>query len=327
MSAPVPTVPAPTAPALGAAATLHGPLLEQTGSFGGNALLLCGPARVGKLDLAYAVAAQHNCSGTRGMFGEACGHCPSCRALLAGAHPDVLRLEPRATTSTGKAARRRIIPIGAVLQSRDTGREYETHVYEFLEVRPTFARRVVIVAGAEFLNPQAANALLKLIEEPPHRALFVFLAEDLRSVLPTIVSRSARLSVPPASDGALARALRLAGQEEDGELLAFAAGRARVLSEADAVRGALADARTLTDALGEGLLSALDAAAALEKRWDPGWHPEALRFAWRERLPHQRARADHALSALETALEAYANPALSFQVFALALREAFGESR
>ncbi|MDO4246237.1 MAG: DNA polymerase III [Deinococcus sp.] len=317
---------APALPALTAAA-LHGPLLEQTGSFGGNALLLCGPARVGKLDLAYAIAAQHNCSGSRGMYGEACGHCPSCRALSAGTHPDVLRLEPRATTSTGKAARRRIIPIGAILQSRDNGREYETHVYEFLEVRPTFGRRVVIVAGAEFLNPQAANALLKLVEEPPHRALFVFLAEDLRSVLPTIVSRSARLGVVPASDTAMSRALAQAGEAPDDTLLAFAAGRARVLSELESVRTALTDAATLDDALAEGLLPALDAAAALEKRWDAAWHPEALRFVWRERLPHQRARADLALDALEQALEAYANPALSFQVFALALREAFGESR
>lgn len=323
MSAPAPT---PPVPAL-AAAALHGPLLEQTGSFGGNALLLSGPARVGKLDLAYAIAAQHNCSGARGMYGEACGQCPSCRALLAGAHPDVLRLEPRATTSTGKAARRRIIPIGAILQSRDSGREYETHVYEFLELRPTFLRRVVIVAGAEFLNPQAANALLKLVEEPPHRALFLFLAEDLRSVLPTIVSRSARLSVTPASDSAMSRALLQSGQEADDDLLAFAAGRARVLSETEAVRGALADARTLTDALEEGLLTALDAAATLEKAWDPAWHPEALRFVWRGRPPEQRARADLALGELEAALEAYANPALSFQVFALALREAFGESR
>ena len=49
-----------------AAADLHGPLLEQTGAFRGNALLLTGPARVGKLDVARAVAAQHNCTGQRG---------------------------------------------------------------------------------------------------------------------------------------------------------------------------------------------------------------------------------------------------------------------
>lgn len=310
----------------GAAVTLHGPLLEQTGQFGGNALLLTGPARVGKLALAYAIAAQHNCTGARGMYSEACGRCPSCLALAAGAHPDVLRLEPRTTTTTGKAARRKLIPIGAVLAGRDRNKEFDIHVYEFLEVRPTFSRRVVIVAGAEYLVPEAANALLKLVEEPPHRALFVFLAEDLRSVLPTIVSRSARLSVTPASDSALERVMHLGGQAADPELLAFAAGRARVLDEAEAVSAALEDARTLGQALETGLLSALDAAAALEKRWGE-WHPEALRFSWQSYSPQQRAKADDALSALEAALEAYANPALSFQVFALRLREALGESR
>ncbi|GAA5514156.1 hypothetical protein Dcar01_02909 [Deinococcus carri] len=307
------------------AALLHGPLLEQTGVFRGNALLLTGPARVGKRDVALAIAAQHNCTGTRGMYGEACGVCPSCRAFAAGAHPDLLLVEPRATTTTGKAARRKIIPIGAILAGRDKGREYETHVFEFLEVRPTFRRRVVIVDGAEHLGQEAANALLKLVEEPPHGALFVFLAEDLRSVLPTIQSRSARLSVTPAPDRAIERRLTLEGESPDAELVAFAAGRAGVLTEREAVRAALADAAEFTDALERGLLSALEAAERLEKRWNAAWHPEALRFTWRGRSPHERARADTALDALQGALEAYASPSLSFQVFALRLREAFGE--
>ncbi|MDP9765634.1 DNA polymerase III subunit delta' [Deinococcus enclensis] len=312
-------------PAL-SAATLHGPLLEQTGAFRGNALLLTGPARVGRRALALAVAAQHNCSGVRGMYGEACGTCPSCRALAAGGHPDVLLVEPRATTTTGKAARRRIIPIGAVLEGRDKGRDYEVHVYEFLEVRPTFRRRVVVVNGAEFLGQEAANALLKLVEEPPHGALFVFIAEDVRSVLPTIVSRSGRLSVPPVADRALEFALAQAGVSPDPHLVAFAAGRAGVLAEHVTVLAALAGAADFTRALEEGLLPALDAASALEKHWDAAWHPEALRFAWRYLPPPARARADTALEALQEALEAYANPALSFQVFALRLREALGSA-
>jgi len=306
------------------AALLHGPLLEQTGAFRGNALLLTGPARVGKRELALAVAAQHNCLGTRGMYGEACGACPSCRALAAGAHPDLLLAEPRATTATGKAARRKLIPIGAVLAARDKAREYETHVFEFLEVRPTFRRRVVVVDGAEHLGQEAANALLKLVEEPPHRALFVFLAEDLRSVLPTIQSRSARLSVVPAPDRALERSLALSGEAPDAELIAFAAGRAGVLSAREAVRAALTEAAEFTAALEGGLLGALEAAERLEKRWDAAWHPEALRFTWRDRSLHARARADTALEALQTALEAYASPSLGFQVFALRVREAFG---
>ncbi|WP_019588785.1 DNA polymerase III subunit delta' [Deinococcus apachensis] len=306
-------------------ALLHGPLLEQTGDFRGNALLLTGPARVGKRDVALAVTAQHNCSGTRGMYGEACGVCPSCRAFAAGAHPDLLVVEPRATTSTGKAARRKVIPIGAILEARDKGREYETHVFEFLEVRPTFRRRVVIVDGAEHLGAEAANALLKLVEEPPHRALFVFLSEDVRAVIPTIVSRSVRLSVTPAPDRAIERTLTRAGETPDAELVAFAAGRAGVLADREAVRGTLTDAAEFTHALNTGLLSALEAAERLEKRWNADWHPEALRFTWRTLSAHERARADAALEALQTALEAYASPSLSFQVFALNLREALGE--
>jgi DNA polymerase-3 subunit delta' len=306
--------------------TLHAPLIEQADAFTGNALLLTGPARVGKLAAAQAIAAAQNCQGARGMDGEACGVCRSCLALAAGGHPDVLLVEPRATTATGKAARRKLIPIGAVLRERDKGREYETHIYEFLEVRPSFTRRVVIVNGAEHLGPEAANALLKLVEEPPHRALFLFLAEDRRSVLPTIVSRSARLGVAPLPDHTIESALVRAGQQADAGLIAFAAGRAGVLSDLDGVRAALEDARELDNSLGVGLLSALEAAERLEKRFDPAWHPEALRFTWRERPAHQRARADAALDALQRALEVYASPSLSFQVFALNVRGAFGLS-
>ncbi|MDV6374620.1 DNA polymerase III [Deinococcus arenicola] len=306
--------------------TLHAHLIEQADAFTGNALLLTGPARVGKLETAWAIAAAQNCQGARGMDGEACGVCRSCLALAAGAHPDVLLVEPRATTATGKAARRKLIPIGAVLRERDKGREYEIHIYEFLEVRPSFSRRVVIVSGAEHLGPEAANALLKLVEEPPHRALFLFLAEDRRSVLPTIVSRSSRLGVAPLPDHTIESALIRAGQPADAELVAFAAGRAGVLSDLDGVRGALEDARELDNSLGVNLLSALEAAERLEKRFNPAWHPEALRFGWRGRPAHQRARADTALDALQGALEAYASPSLSFQVFALNVREAFGLS-
>jgi len=316
----------------------HAALLAQLALPQSNAWLLTGPARVGKRALATVLAARHNCARSgdpRHGSPLPCGECASCRAAALGVHPDVLLLSPRTVTSTGKAARRRIIPIGAVLAARDQGKDYEQHVYEFLEVRPTYRRRVVIIDGAEYLNTEAANALLKLIEEPPHRALFVLIAEDLRSVMPTLVSRSSRLGVPPVPDTELARLLaagnqsenRAADQVSDAELLAFAAGRAGLLSDPDTVRAALGDARQLTGALREGLWSALEAAAALEKTFVPALHREALHFVWRSEPGAVRAAADTALEALQEALEAYANPGLSFQVFALALRDAFGEAR
>ncbi|MFC6591858.1 DNA polymerase III [Deinococcus lacus] len=297
----------------------RGPLLEQTAVYRGNALLLTGPARVGKAALAYAVAAQHNCTGGRGLYAEACGLCPSCHALRAGSHPDLLDVAPRETTASGRAARRKIIPIGAVLSSRDERREFEQHVFEFLEVRPTFHRRTIVVHGAEFLGPEAANALLKLVEEPPHGALFVFLAEDARSVLPTIASRSARLNVPPLGDAAIRAALSQAGHGAD--LTEFAAGRPGIVQQAPAVTAALERAETFSAALSSGMLAALEAAATLEKDWNE-WQAETLRFSWRHQLPAARARLDTALTSLEEALEAYVNPGLSFMVFALEARAA-----
>ena len=147
--------------------------------------------------------------------------------------------------------------------------------------------------------------------------------------MPTLVSRSSRLGVPPVPDAELARLLAAGGhadQVADAELLAFAAGRAGLLDDLGTVRAALDDARQLTEALREGLWPALEAAAALEKTFSAALHPEALRFVWRREAGTLRAGADTALEALQEALEAYANPGLSFQVFALALREAFGEA-
>ena len=315
-------------PALTHLPAAHLPLLEQAAASGGNALLLTGTPYSGAQALALGIFAARNCSGPRGMAGEACGECSSCRALAAGAHPDLLTIAPRELTSTGRAARRRVIPAAVTSQKRDTSGDYEQHVLEFTEVRPTYQRRAVLIQGAEYLSPEAANALLKLIEEPPHRAFFLLLAGDLRAVMPTIVSRSTRLNIPPLDDQAMYAAL--AQSSDQGEMSAetlveFAAGRPELLTHAAEVAAALEDAAHLHATLQEGLLPALDAAAELEKGWD-AWHAPALRFTWRSLSLHTRASLDTALDALEQALEAYANPSLSFMAFALAAREALGES-
>ncbi len=300
---------------------LHADVLAEAGRYAGHALLLCGPARVGKHDLALQIAALENCLQPQ-PGGFPCGQCASCRAVPLGAHPDLLSVAPRTVTSTGKAARRKIIPVGAIVESRDEGRDYEQHVYQFLELRPTYRRRVVLIEGAEYLNEQAANALLKLVEEPPHRALFLFTAEDVGLVMPTIQSRCARLDVRPLPDE---RLLAFLTSSPGSDLLALAAGRIGVLKEAEKVGAALEDARLLTEALRGGLLPALEAAEVLEKRFDGEWHPQALRFVWRSETPTVRAAADSALERLLGALEVYASPSLTFQVFALDLRAAFGE--
>ncbi len=302
----------------------HQQLLAHLAVKQGNAWVLSGPARVGKRQLAMQVAALHNCAHlTPGSV--PCGVCPSCRALLAGHHPDVLLLAPPVQTAKGKASRRKVIPVSAVVASRDDGHDYEQHVYEFLEVRPTYRRRVVVVDGAEYLNEQAANALLKLVEQPPHGALFLFLTEDVRAMIPTLVSRSGRLQVPPITDGEWLAQSEQQGHSATSELLHFAAGRAGLLEQLGNIQSALQDARTLTHTAQQGLWPALQAAQALEPTFDPALHPEALRFVWQQELSlAARTEADRALEALQEALEAYANPALSFQVFVLNLRQILG---
>ncbi len=282
-------------------------------------MLLVGPARVGKRPLARVITALVNCDRP----GAPCGMCPSCVAVLREAHPDLLEVEPKTTTSTGKTARRRLIPVSVVTERRDDGREYERHVVEWLETRATYRRKVVVVDGAEFLNEESANALLKVVEEPPHRALFVFLTEDAGAVLPTIASRASRVLVPPVADVDVREALHRLG-EADADLVSFAAGRPGVIVERVRAREVLAEARAFVDALDVGMLEALEAAEGLEKRFDPQWHPEALRFVLRGRSSGARAGADDALERALAALEQYVSPSLVFQVLALDLRAALG---
>jgi len=303
----------------------HAQILEQLASLEGrHALLLGGTPRLGKHKLAHWLAALVNCSSPSE---KPCGICPSCTALLRETHPDLLEVGPKLETGSGKAARRAIIPIKAIAASRDDGHDFEIHVLDWLEIGPHYKRKVVIIDGAEFLNVEAANALLKVVEQPPHNALFIFLTRDLLEVIPTIVSRCTRLNVPPVPETEMSAALKLLEGTQDPELLAFAAGRPGVLLERDAARAALTDAFQLLEGLESGMLEALSAAEALEKKFDPLWHPEALGFVARRYSPWVRLNLDETLLEAQKKLEQYANAGLVFGVLALEWRRVLGYSR
>ena len=303
----------------------HAHILEQLASLESrHALLLSGTPRLGKHKLAHWLTARVNCSST---LEKPCGICPSCTALLRETHPDLLEVGPKLETGSGKAARRAIIPIKAIAASRDDGHDFDLHVLDWLEIGPHYRRKVVIVDGAEFLNVEAANALLRVVEQPPYGALFIFLTRDLLEVIPTIVSRCTRLSVPPVPETEMSAALKLLEGSADPELLAFAAGRPGVLLERDAARAALLDAYALLEGLETGMLEALSAADALEKKFDPLWHPEALGFMARKYSPRVRLQLDETLLEAQKKLEQYANAGLVFGVLALEWRRVLGYSR
>ena len=156
------------------------------------ALLLAGPAGVGKRRVATAVAAAINClqplSGGSGIERDACGECASCRRIARNVHPDVIVIEP------GETGAIKIEPIRDVIDKAG---------YRPFEAR----RRVVIVDEADAMGTPAQSALLKILEEPPPASIFLLVSSLPDALLPTILSRCPRLRFAPLAPGDVASAL------------------------------------------------------------------------------------------------------------------------
>jgi DNA polymerase III delta' subunit len=138
-----------------------------------HAYLFSGPAGAPMLDTALALACALNCMTARG---EGCGECEACSRIIAGIHPDVVTL-----VREGAA---QIVPIENV----------RNQVIARIGLPPHEAEvRVFIIEEATALAPPAANALLKTLEEPPQRTLFVLCTTAPEQLLPTIRSRCQRV--------------------------------------------------------------------------------------------------------------------------------------
>jgi DNA polymerase III delta prime subunit len=115
---------------------------------------------------------------------------------MRGAHPDLIELAP-------PEKKQRI------------GIDQVREVIRFAQFSPVQAKRkVCLIPRAETLTPEAANALLKIMEEPPRDLAFVVLAEHPSDMLPTIVSRCRMVRIPPSTRDAIARRLMDAGHAE-----------------------------------------------------------------------------------------------------------------
>lgn len=132
-----------------------------------HSYIFCGPEGVGKETTARALIYHLFCHFSKE---EPCGSCLACKKLDKGIHPDIRILEP---------------------DKRDIRIDSVREIENFLRYRPLEAPyKVVLILQAEKLNPQAGNALLKSLEEPPLYALFILITERPDQLLPTIVSRS-----------------------------------------------------------------------------------------------------------------------------------------
>jgi DNA polymerase III subunit delta' len=189
-----------------------------------QALLFEGPRGVGKQRLALWLAQTILCDGEREKGKrEACGECQSCKLVLNLSHPDVHWLVPVEITRKGADADKQVeLAQDALAEEMAARREQPLHqppsglashgiasvrlLARQLHLTPALGRRKVFIVGdAERLvpqpaNPEAANALLKALEEPPADTVFVLTSSQPDTLLPTILSRVVRVRVARLPD-------------------------------------------------------------------------------------------------------------------------------
>jgi DNA polymerase-3 subunit gamma/tau len=187
------------------------------------AYLFCGPRGTGKTSSARILARSLNCIGSDGPTPEPCGVCELCTSIAAGSALDVIEID--AASNTGVDNIRELI--------------------ERSRFAPVQARwKVYVVDECHMLSTAAFNALLKTLEEPPPRVVFVLATTDPQRVLPTILSRCQRFDFRRIPLQALEQHLGWIAEQETisitPEALHVVAQRAQ---------GGLRDAESLLDQL------------------------------------------------------------------------------
>lgn len=189
-----------------------------------TAYLFVGPPNVGKFAVAVEFAKLLNCEApvaySSAEEADCCDACEACRRIEAGSFADVLCVRPVIRIGSGAQAQATEFE-GAVLTTDQIG-----EVITRASLHRTRGRhKVLVIARAETMNPEAANRLLKTLEEPPEGTLLILTSSNPSAVLPTIVSRCQRVTfhavplatlvsglgaaVPEASDALVDTAARL----------------------------------------------------------------------------------------------------------------------
>ena len=191
------------------------------------AVLMAGPAGIGKRRTAMAVAQAMNClqpQSSAEFERDACGECAACKRIARLVHPDVIVIEPGDSGSI------------KIEQMRDV---IDRSQYRPFEGR----RRAVIIDEADAAGADAQSALLKTLEEPPSASVFILVSSMPDALLPTVLSRCPRLRFGPLTPAEVARVLmqdhgyseqdaRAAAADADGSIGRALESRSEDLTEA-----------------------------------------------------------------------------------------------
>ena len=143
----------------------------------GVTLIFAGPDGVGKRQFALTLAKAANCQNNTSQNNDSCDQCPNCRRIEAGEFGDVVSLKPD----------------GAYIKIGQT-----RALISDVQVRPREGRqRFFIIEEADRLREEAANSLLKTLEEPPSSSTLILLTSRPNVLLPTIRSRAQKINFAP----------------------------------------------------------------------------------------------------------------------------------
>jgi len=174
-----------------------------------QALLFVGPIHYGLAHFSLKLAELLHCKLLN--HGEACGQCSDCQMVQRREHPDLNWIKPEKNGSAIKIEQIRELQQGAFLTPQRS------------------SHKIIVIESAERLNTASSNALLKILEEPSEHTHFILIAEQIATVLPTILSRCQLIHFSSENDNALSSLLELAHYyPEDSE-------RAVIVGQADSL--------------------------------------------------------------------------------------------
>lgn len=194
-----------------------------------HAYIINGEKNAGKEFIAKVFAMALQCEKGE----EPCQECHSCRQALSGNHPDIIRVTHEKPNT---------------ISVDDIRRQVNNDV----AIKPySSAHKIYIINEAEKMTPQAQNAILKTLEEPPSYVVIILLASNLNALLPTILSRCVVLNMKPVSDELVKKYLMEQLQVPDYKAevcVAFArgnVGKAKALASSEDFENVKAEAMSL----------------------------------------------------------------------------------